>query len=89
MTKRAHVYVSGQVQGVFFRAAARRKAQELGVGGFARNLPDGRFEAAFEGEGDAVDAMVRWCHEGTSQAEVSSVEVALEAPIGEREFRVD
>ena len=86
--KRIHVYVSGQVQGVFYRAECRRKAQELGVGGFARNLPDGRVEAAFEGEDDAVDAMVRWCHEGTSYAEVASVDAAEEQPKGDRDFRV-
>jgi acylphosphatase len=86
--KRVHVYVSGQVQGVFFRAECRRAAQERGVGGFARNLPDGRVEAAFEGDDADVDAMVKWCHEGTSYAEVTSVEATSEEPKGERDFRV-
>jgi acylphosphatase len=86
--KRVHVSVSGQVQGVFYRAACRRKAEELAVGGFVRNLPDGRVEAAFEGDDAAVDAMVAWCHEGTTHADVGSVEVLDQEPKGEREFRV-
>jgi acylphosphatase len=86
--KRVHVYVSGQVQGVFYRAECRRKAQEVGVGGFVRNLPDGRVEAEFEGDDADVDAMIKWCHEGTPHAEVASVEVTEEQPKGERDFRV-
>jgi acylphosphatase len=88
MTKRAHVLVSGQVQGVFFRAHCARKARDRGVGGFVRNLPDGRVEAAFEGDDDAVDALVGWCHEGTDRAEVASVNVQEEEPRGDREFSV-
>jgi acylphosphatase len=88
MTKRAHVFVSGQVQGVFFRAQCARQARHRGVGGFVRNLPDGRVEAAFEGDDDAVDALVRWCREGTDLAEVSSVNVEEEEPRGDRDFRV-
>ena len=88
MTKRAHVFVSGQVQGVFFRAQCARQARDRGVGGFVRNLPDGRVEAAFEGDDDAVDALVRWCREGTDLAEVSSVNVEEEEPRGDRDFRV-
>jgi acylphosphatase len=86
--KRVRVYVAGQVQGVFFRAECRRAAQARGVGGFVRNLPDGRVEAAFEGADDAVDAMVGWCHEGTPYAEVTSVEATDEEPKGERSFSV-
>ena len=88
MTKRAHVFVSGAVQGVFFRAHCAREARNRGVGGFVRNLPDGRVEAVFEGDDDAVDALVRWCHEGTDLAEVASVEVQREEPRGERDFTV-
>jgi acylphosphatase len=86
--KRVHVYVSGQVQGVFYRAECRRAAQRRGVGGFVRNLSDGRVEAEFEGDDADVDAMVTWCHEGTPFAEVTSVEVAEEEPRGDRDFRV-
>ena len=59
-----------------------------GITGFVRNLPDGRVEAAFEGETEAVDAMVRWCRAGPRGAEVESVEVVAEEPEGDSEFRI-
>jgi acylphosphatase len=83
---RAHVYVSGLVQGVSFRWYAIQHARSKGVGGWVRNLPDGRVEAVFEGAADAVEAMVRWCHEGPSSARVTSVDVAWEEPEGLAEF---
>ncbi|QYJ16993.1 Acylphosphatase [Rubrobacter xylanophilus DSM 9941] len=76
--KRVHVYVSGRVQGVFFRDSTRERARRLGVSGWVRNLPDGRVEAVFEGESGDVDEMVRWCHEGPPHARVESVEVEEE-----------
>ena len=88
MTKRVHVYISGQVQGVFYRAECRRRAQQLGLGGFVRNLPDGRVEAAFEGEDADVDAILEWCHEGTSYSDVRAVEATEEEQRGESDFRV-
>jgi acylphosphatase len=87
-TKRVHVFVSGQVQGVFFRAECASRARRTGLGGFVRNLPDGRVEAAFEGPARNVDALVEWCHTGPRWAEVEGVEVLEEAPAGETEFRV-
>ncbi len=85
---RVHVFVSGEVQGVNFRQAIADKANEQGVAGWVRNLPDGRVEAVFEGPKEAVESMVEWSHEGPRQAVVDSVEVALEAPIGEEGFRI-
>ncbi|AHY45951.1 Acylphosphatase [Rubrobacter radiotolerans] len=73
--KRAHVYVSGEVQGVFFRDSARSEAEDRGVSGWVQNLPDGRVEAVFEGEPEKVDEMVRWCKSGPAWAKVTSVEV--------------
>ena len=58
--ERAHVYVSGDVQGVFFRDSASQRAGELGLAGWVRNLPDGRVEAVFEGTREKVREMVRW-----------------------------
>ncbi len=75
---RAHVYVSGKVQGVFFRQNTKREAQSEGVKGWIRNLEDGRVEAVFEGEEKAVKALVEFCHRGPKAAEVTGVEVALE-----------
>lgn len=79
---RAHVYISGKVQGVFFRAYTRDKARELGLKGWVRNLSDGRVEAVFEGAREKVEEMLRWCHRGSPYARVSSVEVHWEPPSG-------
>jgi acylphosphatase len=88
MARRAHVFVSGRVQGVFFRAECARRARALGLGGFVRNMPDGRVEVVFEGNPDDVDAMVDWCRRGPPMAVVESVEVTEEEPAGDMEFRV-
>lgn len=82
---RAHVFISGRVQGVFFRANTKRVADELGVKGWVRNLPDGRVEAVFEGEEDAVKKIVEWCHRGPPAARVDRVEVKYEEYKGEFE----
>ena len=83
--ERAHVYISGQVQGVFFRDSARERAEQLGLAGWVRNLPDGRVEAIFEGPSEKVREMVRWCEEGPSHAEVEDVEAEIEASEGDLE----
>jgi len=85
---RAHVYVSGRVQGVYYRATTRDTAQAAGVDGWVRNLDDGRVEAAFEGPGDVVREMVNWCETGSRAAEVDDVDVAYEAPEGLDGFEV-
>jgi len=80
---RAHVFISGRVQGVFFRANARREALRLGVKGWVRNLRDGRVEAVIEGEEDKVKMMVEWCKRGPPGAIVSKVEIFWEPYKGE------
>jgi acylphosphatase len=85
---RAHVFVSGKVQGVSFRATTRDKAEETGVDGWVRNLDDGRVEAVFEGHEDTVDAMVEFCHEGSSAARVEEADVEYEEPQGQEGFGV-
>ena len=85
---RAHVFVSGTVQGVYYRANTRDTAAELGIDGWVRNLSDGRVEAVFEGSGDAVGEMVEWCHTGSPAAEVDDVEVEYADPEGEDGFRI-
>jgi acylphosphatase len=85
---RTHVFVSGRVQGVFFRDHVQSMATELGVGGWVRNLPDGRVEAEFEGAADLVERMVRWCATGPPRARVTRVQSAPRAPVGETVFRV-
>ena len=85
---RRRVIVSGRVQGVFFRDSLRGIAEARGVSGWARNRPDGSVEAVFEGEPDAVAALVEFCRSGPSAAEVSAVEVAEESVESLRGFRV-
>ena len=79
-TVRAHVYVSGRVQGVYYRASTRDTAREKEVDGWVRNLDDGRVEAVFEGPESAVEAMIEWCHTGSRAAEVDDVDVTREKP---------
>ena len=76
--ERAHVYVSGDVQGVFFRDSTRQKAQQLGLAGWVKNLPDGRVEALFEGPSQRVREMVRWCEQGPPHAAVENVDVEFD-----------
>ena len=85
---RAHVWVSGRVQGVWFRESCREEAVLRGLAGWVRNLPDGRVEAVFEGLPEAVDALVAWCHEGPPRARVRSVERLDELPGAESGFAV-
>lgn len=79
---RAHVFVSGTVQGVFYRANTKDQATERGLDGWVKNLADGRVEAVFEGEDDTVESMIEWCHEGSPAANVTDVEVNYEHPEG-------
>jgi acylphosphatase len=82
------VVVSGRVQGVFFRTSCASEARARGLGGWVRNLPDGRLEAAFEGIDADVDAMIRWCRRGPPAARVDDVEVTSEEPVGDSTFRI-
>lgn len=79
--ERAHVYISGSVQGVFFRDSTRQKANELDLNGWVKNMSDGRVEALFEGPSDAVQEMLDWCKEGPAQADVEDVDAEHEEPM--------
>ncbi len=80
--------ISGRVQGVGFRYWTCELAEQLGLGGWVRNLGDGRVEAVFEGPDESVERMVRWCHRGPPGAEVGEVEVLREEPEGVLGFEV-
>jgi acylphosphatase len=76
MMARAHLWISGNVQGVNFRYYLSEQARMHSVGGWARNLPDGRVEAVLEGIDKDVDTVVDWCSEGPPSATVTDLEVA-------------
>jgi acylphosphatase len=80
---RAHVFVTGRVQGVSFRYATYHQARSQGVVGWVRNLLDGRVEAVFEGEEAAVRRLVEWCRRGPPGAYVEGIEVTWPTPTGE------
>lgn len=75
MKVRVHVFISGRVQGVFFRVKTRSEALKRKVFGWVRNLADGRVEAVFEGEKENVDEMINFCGIGPQGAYVSNVEI--------------
>ena len=80
---RVHVFVTGKVQGVYFRQNTQITAREHGVTGWVRNLPDGRVEAVIEGEEASVKKVADWCRHGPSAARVDAIEVKNERYTGE------
>lgn len=84
MSRQAHIVVTGKVQGVFYRHHAHKKATELGLTGRVCNLEDGSVEIIAEGEEEAIETLIEWCHEGPPAAEVD--DVAVDYRDGEREF---
>lgn len=85
---RRRIVARGRVQGVFFRDSTRRRAESLGVAGWVTNRPDGAVEAVFEGDPEAVSALVRWCSEGPRGAHVQSVDETSEEPEGLSGFEI-
>jgi acylphosphatase len=85
---RVRVRVRGRVQGVFFRAEARARAESLRVNGWIRNADDGSVEAVFEGDDEQVESLLAWCRRGPAGARVEEVEAVREEPTGETGFQV-
>ncbi|MBG0744531.1 acylphosphatase [Cylindrospermopsis raciborskii LB2897] len=85
---RAHVFITGRVQGVGYRYATVDTATQLGLTGWVRNLADGRVEAVFEGSRDIVEEMIRWCHTGPAAAIVKEVVLNYEQAEGLRTFEL-
>lgn len=83
-----HCHVSGRVQGVWFRAAAREQARELGIDGYARNLQDGRVEVLARGTPDSVAALRRWLRRGPPGAEVTDLQCRESADEPDGGFRI-
>lgn len=85
---RAHVFVSGTVQGVGYRYSTYNQAKHLGINGWVRNLPDGRVEAVFEGKKAEVEQILSWCHQGSRSAEVKNVAIEYEPLQGLTSFEI-
>ncbi len=75
---RLHIFVSGKVQGVYFRQNTSYKAQELNIMGWVRNLRDGRVESVLEGERENINKLLDWCNDGPKNAIVTDIEIINE-----------
>ena len=82
MNIRVSVTVFGRVQGVAFRHYTSMRAMELGVNGWVRNLPDGSVAGVFEGDENAVNALVDWCRQGPPAAVVERLDLSREVCTG-------
>lgn len=80
--RRIHVFISGKVQMVGFRASTRRTANRLGVKGWVKNLPDGRVEVVAEGEEKQIEKLIDFLHEGPPAARVDNVQITDEEYTG-------
>lgn len=85
---RRRVVVHGLVQGVFFRDSIRRRAASAGVNGWVRNTRDGAVEGVFEGDPEAVEALVAFCRQGPRGARVDRVDVIGEPAEGISGFAI-
>jgi len=85
MKLRIHAFISGIVQGVFFRSETRKVAKNLGIKGWVRNLPDGRVEVVAEGEKDKINNLIEFLKKGSPTARVDNVDVETEEYKGEFE----
>ena len=81
--QRVHLYISGRVQGVFYRASTDAMARQLHLTGWVRNLADGRVEVVAEGPREALDRLVAWCRQGPRDARVEGVEMVWGEATGE------
>ena len=88
MTSRAHLFIDGRVQGVFYRAFTSDQASELGLNGWVRNMPDGRVEAVFEGREVLIEQAIIACKRGPAGARVTNVDVTWEPVVGEKGFHI-
>lgn len=80
---RAHLLISGRVQGVYFREKTKLKAREWDVSGWVRNLPNGMVEAVFEGDKDRVEKVIDWAKHGPFWAKVKNVDIEWQEYRGE------
>jgi acylphosphatase len=86
--KRAHVFVYGKVQRVWFRMHTKDRADELNIKGWVKNLSNGSVEAVFEGDEKNIKKMITWCHSGAPKSEVTKVHVEFSQPKNEGGFKI-
>ena len=82
-TAKAHLFIEGRVQGVFYRAFTRNLASKLGLNGWARNLYDGRVEAVFEGSSELIEQAIQGCWKGPAGSSVRNIEIQWGESSGE------
>jgi len=80
MKSNVHVIISGKVQGVWFRANTKQKAEQYGITGWIKNTKEGNVEAVFEGENKHIKELIEWCQRGPPLAEVEDVIVEKQRP---------
>ena len=80
---RVHLFISGRVQGVFFRSTMCQKARQFNVNGFVKNLPDGNVEAVLEGEKEKVRELTEWAKKGTFLSKIKDIKTIKEDYVGE------
>jgi len=87
---RVHIFVSGRVQGIFFRENTKKKAEKLAISGWVKNLRDGRLEAVFEGDRENIEKMVNWAKKGPIWAKIDDFSLVWEDYQGEfKEFSIE
>lgn len=85
---RAHVFISGKVQGVGYRFSTLEIAVKIGVNGWVKNLPDGRVEAVFESNKEAIEKMINWCKKGPDYAIVKDISIEYQEPQAIKGFEI-
>ena len=85
---RIHVFINGKVQAVFFRAYLKKNAQKLKLFGWAKNLPDGRVEAVFEGAEKQIKTIIKLCQKGSPASRVEKIEVVKEKEENLNSFKI-
>jgi acylphosphatase len=88
MKKAFRIYITGTVQGVFFRQFLKENAEKLDVAGFTRNLEDGRVEVFVQGEGENIERMIEMCKKGPKYSKIHKVDIKEEKPQEFKEFKV-
>ncbi len=88
MKKSVRLYISGIVQGIFFRSFIKTNAERYNVKGFTRNLEDGRVEVFLEGNSEDVNKMIELCKKGPKHAQIKKVEIKPEKFQGFKNFKI-